>query len=554
MYFNSPRYSTSWQIVGKERYRWLDRNRLEILDRDNTKLTILAYFDTLAFAIEASRRLNTSGRGICGSSNGEWERDILESDNMTSSNKTAIFLPLDNLTQASHDQYINKLTRVSNTTMITEYAVAYRTGGGYMLSLGMHYLSLIVDFTYPVLSEISIELWIKLSVFEAKTTVGAVLMGKRVLYRIMQNENSLTVWYDSEIVIEWGSHTINTGLMVKESLWTHLSLTWRNTDGRLVIMLVDNNGPAEKSIHYAIMINHFFYVDKGFYFGNDGKEKLSSVKLVIELDELRIWQFARKEEDIMKEMTEKVHDYIAGLIIFFGFDEGYGKTTNGTLFELSDNATTAGYYHRGDKTLDREIVYEMKPQSVNPPWKPSGAPYSNVGDYEINFDSGKLKSEAENRCHTLFYTGDLFKYCSSKLITQTLFYYEACLMDVAHSGNIEHTKLSVSTFAFYCQKVLVVPSCRLHGFYDGFPACEEETGLEVFRIVLISVSGVVLLLLILLSIILLCKRRRRKEVEYEVNQRRETADGVEMYGNMWDDDSDFNETDGRESIQGETSH
>ena len=513
------------------------------MDKDKTKLTVLAFFDTLAVAVETSRGQNTSERGMCGSSDGDWERDLIKAGNMTSLNRTEITLPLANLTQAKHDDYINNVVRVRDSRMITKHAVAYRTGGGYMLSLGISYLSLIPDFTYPVLSEVSLELWVKLSVYNSGITAGIDLKGKRVLYSIVHDKISLTVWYNNGVVITWGSYSINTGLVLKHSFWTHLSLTWRNSDGRLLIMVANVAGQEQKSIHYGVLVNHFFSIDKGFFFGHDEKGELLNTDLLLELDEFRIWQFARKENDILKTMAVKMQGYIDGLIMFCGFDEGYGKTTNGTLYALSDIATTSGYYYRGNKTRDKEIVFELKPHGVNPEWKPSGAPYPNLGNYEINFESDNLQTEAKTECHKLFYTGSLYKYCGKKLVTQTLFYYEACLMDIAHSGNIQSTKISVSMFAFYCQKVLAFPSCNLHGFYDGFPACEEEPGFGVIVIVSICIGVFLFLLLIVLCIILLCLRRRRKKKSKDVQRQGvglRRVPSPDMYKGI-DDDDDLGE-------------
>lgn len=520
---------------------------MEIVDTEKTKLTVLAYFDSLAVAVELSRKLNTSERGICGSSDGHWERDLYETMNRTSSNNSAIGLSLEKLSQASHDDYIDVIMRVRDTRMITGYAVAYRTGGGYMLSLGRNYLSLILDFTYSVLSEVSIEFWVKLSVPGTAETAGTVLKGKRVLCSIVQRGSSLTVWYMNELVITWGSYEIKTGLVLKNSFWEHLSLTWRNSDGRLVIMLANLDGQTEKSVHYGIFVNQLFYIDKGFFFGHDEKSLLSSdIELVLELDELQVWQFARKDEDIVLNMAVKTQGYIDGLLMFCGFDEGYGMTANGTLYALSDNATASGYYHRGNKTQDKRIVYEVKPQNASPLWKPSGAPYPNSGHYEINFESNDLENEAKTECHKLFYTGNLYKYCGKKLVTQTLFYYEACLMDIAHSGNVQHTKISVSMFAFYCQKVLNVESCDLHGFYDGFPACEKEPGFDVIVIISISIGAFVFIMVVVCCIILLCLRRRRKKKSNDM-KRQDKRIGLrrvpspDMYRDIGDDDDQFDE-------------
>lgn len=513
------------------------------MDKEKTKLTLLAYFDSLAVAVELPRRLNTSERGICGSSDGHWERDIHETMNTTSSNDTAIGLSLAKLSQASHDHYIDNIMRVRDTRMMTGYSVAYRTGGGYMLSLGTHYLSLILDFTYPVLSEVSIEFWVKLSLPETEETAGTILKGKRVLCSIIQHERSLTVWYINELIISWGSYEIKTGLVLKNSFWVRLSLTWRSSDGRLVIMLANVDGQTRKSVHYGTFVNQLFYIDKGFFIGHDEKNELLNIELVLELDELHVWQFARKDEDIISNMAVKTQGYIDGLLMFCGFDEGYGMTANGTLYALGDNATASGYYDRGNKTQNKRIVYEVKPQNANPLWKPSGAPYPNSGNYEVNFESNDLQNEAKTECHKLFYTGNLYKYCGKKLVTQTLFYYEACLMDVAHSGNIKHTKISVSMFAFYCQKVLIVRSCELHGFYDGFPACENEPGMDVIVIISICIGGFVFMMVMVCCIMLLCLRRRRKK-KSKAMKRQDKRIGLkrvpspDMYRDFGDDDDD----------------
>lgn len=507
------RYSTQWQTLGEAKYRWLDRNRLEIVDGDETTFTILAYFETLAVAVETARRLNTSEQVLCGSSNGKWERDILNLSNESYVNDTETTKAFGNLTQSLHDEYVNNMTRKMKTRMITEYAASYRTGGGYMLGFGNSYLSLIVNFSYPILSQVSIEIWVKLSVSgsNANLTAEGILEGKRVLYSIVQQDGNLTLLYDKEVVLQWGKRVINTGLTVKNLEWVHLSLTWRNSDGRVVIMLAYVEGYQRTYIHYGFYINAAFYIDKGMYIGNDGTTVLLGTELILEVDELLIWQYARESVDLIKTMTLKREGYIEGLIVFCGFDEGYGMTTNGTLFALRDNATISGYYYRQHSTADQIIVYEMKPINGNPLWKPSGAPYPNVGNYEINFETSELERNAKNECYKLFYTGNLYKYCGKYLVSQTLFYYRACLMDVTNSGSILHSKISVSTFAFYCQKVLLVSRCQLHGFYDGFPACEESDDFDLHLIFICVGVAIIILVLICVIIICVCRRRKKKD-------------------------------------------
>ena len=109
-------------------------------------------------------------------------------------------------------------------------------------------------------------------------------------------------------------------------------------------------------------------------------------------------------------------------------------------------------------------------------------------------------------------------------MSQALFYYESCLADIADSGSLAHSKLSVSLFGFYCQKVLAIEPCLLHGTYDAFPRCPTEEDKSVItptEIIVISVSSLLFLLFLLIIIIVVCRRRKRKQSEVEQIYRHE---------------------------------
>ena len=208
------------------------------------------------------------------------------------------------------------------------------------------------------------------------------------------------------------------------------------------------------------------------------------------------------------------------------------------MYALDRHPTTSGYYYRGNQTDDLRVVFKVKPPSAGLTWQPSRAPYPNVGNYNISVETeAGLEDSEKDACFKLFYTGNLYKYCGQKLPTQTLFYYEACLMDVKNSKNTKHTKLSVSLFAFYCQKVLPVPSCRLYGFYEGFDACVEEPRSTI--IVIVSVSFGVFLFIFVIIIILICemKRRKKKSKEDRSGVPLRGFHGLDMYGNDHEENS-----------------
>ena len=323
-------YSTSWLELGsgsKTRFRWLDHHRIEIVNEENIKITILAYFGTLAAVIEIPRNVKTERKNLCGSSNGEWERDIYE--NLLLINQTKAANLLDNFNQTTHDAYINEQMRISSATktvMLTHDAVKYKTGGGYMVRLFASYLSLVQDFSYPVLSEFTIEFWTSLSIYrkDSGSYVGKTLKGKRIILTVVQESSVLTVSYQNQVIISWGQHVITTGFDLNETTWTHLSLSWRSNDGKFEVSL--GNPVVQKTalVQYGIMVNQRFYIHRGFFIGHDGHGDLANVELVLAIDELYVWQFARKEMDIWGTITAKYKGYVGGLVMFCGFDEEQG--------------------------------------------------------------------------------------------------------------------------------------------------------------------------------------------------------------------------------------
>ena len=128
------------------------------------------------------------------------------------------------------------------------------------------------------------------------------------------------------------------------------------------------------------MVNTRFAINRGFLIGMDGNNELTSEKLDLDLDELRVWQFARRTDDVLRTMTVRNKGYIHGLILYCGFDEGQGNITNATLYTLAIQATPTGHHHLGNNTGGVKLFFELKPPDEAPPWQPSGAPYPNTGN------------------------------------------------------------------------------------------------------------------------------------------------------------------------------
>jgi hypothetical protein len=158
-------------------------------------------------------------------------------------------------------------------------------------------------------------------------------------------------------------------------------------------------------------------------------------------------------------------------------------------------------------------------------WLPSGISLTPLTNYAVFFRNDTLREEAIKICHKLFYIGDVQKLCSSALVSQARFYYEACISDIADSGSLAHHKLSISLFGLYCQKILNIKECKLYGTFDAFPPCRKSKKREEFPIIaIITITIIVVLLLFVLCLVFLIfviKRRRRRRNQLERNYIRE---------------------------------
>ena len=217
-------------------------------------------------------------------------------------------------------------------------------------------------------------------------------------------------------------------------------------------------------------------------------------------------------------MYLKFDNYQEGLILTVPLDEGMGLTTEGHFYtplpvdSTSDLQTTTAV----NTTTVQFLIHSRE----SPGWAPSGVYMTPSVNYSIVFRNATLKEHAMKLCHERFYEGVLQEHCSKTLVSQALFFYESCLTDVADSGSLAHHKLSVSLFGFYCQKVLGIPECLLHGTYDAFPKCPIDTDIKervitTVEIIVTTVSSLLFLWFLLIIIIVVCRRRKKRKSHVE---------------------------------------
>lgn len=500
----------------KPKYRWLTANILELYFSKNERMYILMHRGTLGIAFELPTENVRGTQGLCGLSN-QWMTS-LANHSVTNGTK---------FNQSFIDREFSTTQRVDveNVILTSAFARQKVTSSGFTMDLTNNYLSLVMDSNLPIMEEFTVEFWaclvnadssvVKLCSSSKGNTTA--LNNKHALFSISSNTSLFALIYDKGIQILLNGKTINTSLAVFEGVWTHIAITWRSNDGRVNVIT------SKTGLNYS---EDTF----GVYIG----EKFAPVSLVLgrlmdryghvvkeytlrgTLDELRIWQYAKNKHDVLSLRDMKI-GYHSGLLITLPLDEGYGSFALGKLYKPV-NVSLTTLTEQPKSQLGKDITFRAHPSGVAPVWLASGIAVNPLADYKVHFGNESLGEQAVKICREWFYSDKIqgLQLCSTVLVVQAQFYYEACIADIADTGSLAHYKLSVSFFGLYCHRVLNIEACSLHGTFDAFPPCktsnkEKSTDIPVIIITTATVLPLLLIIIIIVIMIIVCKRRKRKK-------------------------------------------
>lgn len=436
----------------------------------------------------------------------------------------------DQLSQETLDKKFSTQFKITDKDnfLATKYASRSFSGAGYMLEFSSSNTAVMFasNTSLPLLDEFTIELWICLVNADSsvshlcsssRTEAAKEVTGSHALFSVATTNGDFAIICKDGVQVKWDKKHVTPGININEGVWTHLAVTWRTIDGRLQTFAF-SDGEHRQSTTFGVMTGNQLSLDGLLVLGRYMRGYMvdSEYDLRGALDELRIWQYAKTIEQVQGSMNVKFDDYREGLVLNVPLDEGMGQTTEGRLYSPIPVDLTSSVLET--PVVNMTSVQLLIHSGESPGWAPSGVHMTPLANYSLAFKNSTLEEEALNQCYKWFYEGKLQKYCSTRLVSQALFYYESCLADIADSGSLSHHKLSVSLFGFYCQKVLGIEPCELYGTYDAFPRCptkEEESKLTPIEIIVISVSSVFFLLFFLIIIIVVCRRRKRRKSEVE---------------------------------------
>lgn len=488
-------------------YRWPTPNTLELVLPNKEEMVVLFYDGTLGTAIETSNvQNNTNGLGGSKMSN-----MITSFQSLQRTNNTHV------LTQDFIDTNLTaNLTIDDNDNLLrNNYSNHKFNGAGFMLGFNHGHLFNEQGEQLPVLEEFTLEFWVCIvnqgfSIQELCSTIDkpinttrSIIQGKHALFSSTKQMSKFAVISESDgYSVAWNDQIVKTNLTAIEGIWTHFALTWRNNDGRLQIITNSRNSSfTEYGVQIGLQLDLTGSIYFGYYKGSKSDYELHGA-----LDEIRLWQYAKTEQKI-RQLTHLKFDYYArGLLLNMPLDQGFGASVNAWKYPMLNEQTTS---IQDDNVTN--IQFQLSVERP-PSWLPSGVKTLPLTNYTVIFYNSSLKVQAHKLCYQWFYTGNVQTLCSSQLISQARFFFESCLADIADGGSLAHHKLSISLFGFYCQKVLGVEKCKLHGTYDAFPPCHKEGRDIDFPILIVTITTVVVVMVIVLGccIICCCVRRRRK--------------------------------------------
>ena len=516
--------------------------------QDRLEIQVDVYFHVLIFLYSNQMSVIVEERSESKSINGICSFGIRNSSHMTLEpqakfkNGTFVHLDAANKTVISQQSIADEFARSfiwknSTDLLLTNSSRYWAQGPGYMLYFSHNRIVGELISLEEELREWTIELWIhpgkpaENSSYMCNNAAARELSVKQLILSIEHQGNRyLSLSYNGRLQFEWDEHIVSSDFLVMQNIWTHVSISWRSYDGRLRIQALSPCGKAQSFTRYNIMLGRTYSFNGALVLGQylrGGREILEN-DFIGAIDELRIWRYARSENDTESQAKKRLYFPNPGLLMAGYFDE---ITKSKIQVALATNPTSSVQVSgdQGKFTVAEKSDLSLMPMGNPPEWLPSTVPFELSADYAVTFRTSNLSITATETCNRKFYSGVLNTYCSINLPRTAAFYYQACISDIAATENPGISEHLVVSFALLCGKEINIETCKLRDIYDGFPVCqgiEAQTVWTGARISLLLL-GIVLALILLVFAIVKLRKSYTPQVAPEDRYARDTAPEVD---------------------------
>ncbi|XP_072025320.1 uncharacterized protein [Amphiura filiformis] len=290
-------------------------------------------------------------------------------------------------------------------------------------------------------------------------------------------ESTFAVYaFDGRFHLQFRHDRINTGILIPSGEWLQISIVYNPLSGRLDFYCINSIG---------VLFHHYHNIGIGV-FPVGGALGLGIWQLPYDssfppdgvfagyIDGVIVWNRPFSPADILIGWKGSVSRYDTSVKSFWSFDSG--------------SSTTAI-----DLVLENNFIFPLD-VNLQPKWWQSDAPITSVTasifTTVVSFPSKELEQLANEKCHSLFYSGVLHAQCGA-LTVGVQFHYMTCLRNIADTGYVTDSMDSAVSFASECQVTLALivwPGKYLCNEFEDhiFPVyggedCEQECYFGAFK-------------------------------------------------------------------------
>ena len=282
---------------------------------------------------------------------------------------------------------------------------------------------------------------------------------------------TFAVSVNGTIRIHFGSRVVDTEILLRANVWSHISLVYGRQSGWLEFYMVTSSGTIQR--------RNFQIGSGAFPSGGSLAVALwvvtSSVELSVPgfvgwVDELSIWNRRLDPVVISESWTSNLEANIPGLSALWKFNEGSGLVARATVGKV-------------------DFVLPPPPWKA-PVWYPSDANVTISEEFVATSENPSGVNSTSDLCSKLLLEGPLNEQCANAT-GQPLFYYQSCVEQVEATESLESVLVSSVSMATECQAALnlsTLPGQKLckvvpGGRYDNWVGenCTERCFVGTFR-------------------------------------------------------------------------
>jgi hypothetical protein len=254
---------------------------------------------------------------------------------------------------------------------------------------------------------------------------------------------------NNKLTLAWGAFVLDSSIRLYDGLWTHVSVSWRCSDGRFDLRTNSPGVDDQSDVFVGVMagcglapvgqVSVARLVEEILALESEIGSRDPLMPFAGAVDELRFWRFARVADAVAEDRYVALSTFHEGLLAYVDFN---------TVQRESDSFEGLQYSASGLR-CPILVLTEQEENVTQPVFAVSTAPLRFSETARCRFFVDGLEEQARALCHEWFYESELAAQCGN-LGAQVEFYHEACVCDIAKHSNLAMHKPPVCMMAWHC--------------------------------------------------------------------------------------------------------